>query len=131
MESGATSELPAHLLRFIAAAIPTYLSAEVLLFLAARPERAWKPEEIVVEIRPVVITLPAAKEYLVLFRHCNIVEESDGCFCYKPSSSELEADIGALAHAYNERPVTLIHTIYRIAESRIQSFADSFKFRKE
>jgi hypothetical protein len=75
--------------------------------------------------------LPAAKEYLALFRHLNIVEETDGCFCYKPSSPELEAEIGALAHAYKERPVTLIHTIYRIAESRIQSFADSFKFRKE
>src|SRR6187551_22295 len=102
MESGSPSELPAHLLRFIASAIPTYLSAEVLLFLAARPERGWKPEEIVVEMGPVVITLPAAKEYLALFRHRNVVEENDGSFRYKPSSPELEAEIGALAHAYNE-----------------------------
>jgi hypothetical protein len=131
MESGSTTELPAHLLRFIASAVPTYLAAEVLLFMAARPERAWKPEEIVVEMRPVVITLPAAKEYLALFLLRNIVEETHGCFCYKPSSPELEAGVRALAHAYNERPVTLIHTIYSIAERRIQSFADSFKFRKE
>jgi hypothetical protein len=131
MESGSPPGLPAQLLRFIALAIPTYLAAEVLLFLAARPERAWRPEEIVVEMRPVVITLPAAKEYLALFLLRNIVEESDGCYFYKPSSPELEAAIGALAYAYNERPVTLIHTIYNIAESRIQSFADSFKFRKE
>jgi hypothetical protein len=124
-------ELPDPLLRLIASAIPTYLAAEVLLFPAARPERAWKPEEIVVEMRPVVITLPAVKEYLALFQLRNIVQESSGCCRFEPSTRELEDEIGALAQAYNERPVTLIHTIHHIAEVRIQSFADSFKFREE
>jgi len=119
MKLGAIPDLPGSLLRFIAAAIPTYLSAEVLLFLAARPERSYKPEEIVVEMRPVVITLPDLKEYLDLFRLLNIVEKSDGYFRYKPSSPQLETEIEALAQAYNERPVTLIYAIHQIAESRV------------
>lgn len=131
MEVGANSEQPHPLMRFIASAIPTCLSAEVLLFLAARPERAWKPKDIVVEMRPVVITLTAVKEYLALFRLRNIVEASAGCFRYKLSSPELENEIGALAHAYNRCPVTLIQTINRIAESQIQSFADSLEIKKE
>jgi hypothetical protein len=86
-------ELPDPLLRLIASAIPTYLAAEVLLFLAARPERAWKPEEIVVEMRPVVITLPAAKEYLALFQLRNIVQENSGSFRFEPSTRELENEL--------------------------------------
>jgi hypothetical protein len=127
----ASSELPESLLRFIASNIPTYQSAEVLLFLAARRERRWKPDEIVAAIQPFVITAPAVRDYLALFQNRGLVEESDGTYRYHPSSPGLETEMEILARAYRERPVTLIHTIYRIAENRIQSFADSFKFRKE
>lgn len=126
-----THDLPESLLRFIESTIPTYQAAEVLLFLAARPEREWKPEEIVVGMRPVVITVPAVKEYLALFKIRGIVKERDGCFHYEPASPEIEGGIAALAHAYDTAPVTLIGTIYRMAESRIRSFADSFKLRKD
>jgi hypothetical protein len=43
----------------------------------------------------------------------------------------LACAVEQLAEAYNERPVTLIRTIYAPAETKIQSFADSFKFRKD
>jgi hypothetical protein len=124
-------DLPESLLRFIELAIPTYHAAEVLLFLAAGPERGWTAEEIVVGMRPVVITLPAVNEYLAVFKIRGIVQESEGRFRYGPVSPEIENAVGALAHAYNERPVTLIATIYRTADSRIRSFSDSFKLRED
>jgi hypothetical protein len=124
-----TADLPQALLRFIQSSIPTYQAAEVLLFLAAHPEREWKPEEIVVAMRPVVITVPAVKEYIALFKARGIVTDRDACFQYAPSSPDVEHGIAALAHAYNERPVTLIAAIYRIADDSIQSFADSFKLK--
>jgi hypothetical protein len=124
-------DLPDALLRFIELSIPTYQAAEVLLFLAARPERGWTAEEIVVGMRPVVITLPAVKEYLAIFKVRGIVKESEGHFRYGPASVEIENAIGALAHAYNERPVTLIGTIYKMADSKLRSFSDSFKLRED
>ena len=63
--------------------------------------------------------------YPTIFFSCGII------FTYDPLSAELERAIGELAHAYNERPVTLIRVLYRVADSKIQSFADSFKLRKD
>lgn len=123
--------LPASLLQFIRHAVPTYQAAEVLLFFASNPERTFKPEEIVVAMRPTVVTVPAVREYTTLFVARGLLTEQDGDFGYAPASRELEDAIGELTHAYNERPVTLIGTIYRIADSTIQSFSDSFKLRKD
>jgi hypothetical protein len=44
----------------------------------------------------------------------------------------LERAIGLLLRAYNERPVTLIRTVYAIADAKkIQAFADAFKIKKD
>jgi hypothetical protein len=128
------SPLPESLVRFIRSCVPTYQAAEVLLFLAANPEREWTPEELVVAMRPVVVTVPAMKEYLSLFvarRVIRVTELRVMRIVYEPSTSELEDGVAALTHAYNERPVTLIATIYRIAEMTIQAFADSFKLKSD
>ena len=42
----------------------------------------------------------------------------------------LDANVGTLAQAYRERPVTLIRVIYALRDSRIQSFADAFRLRR-
>jgi hypothetical protein len=44
----------------------------------------------------------------------------------------VESAIGLLLRAYNERPVTLIRTVYAIADAKkIQAFADAFKIKKD
>jgi hypothetical protein len=59
-----------------------------------------------------------------------LIQQSQGRYRYGPATEPLERGIGELAHAYNEKPVTLIRAIYRIADNKIQSFADSFKLRE-
>jgi hypothetical protein len=125
------SELPQSLLLFIRKCIPTYQAAEVILFLSAHPDRHFGPEDIVVAMRPVVITMPAVKEYLALFTSCGLIAEANGRITYGPASVDLENRIGELARAYNERPVSLIRNIYQISDSKIQSFADSFTLRED
>lgn len=125
------ADLPQFLLDFIHACIPTYQAAELLLFFAANPDRDFSLEQLVVGMRPVVITFPAVREYTAVFCEKQLITESNGRFRYCPNSAELERGIGELVHAYNERPVTLVGAIYRIADSKIQSFADSFKLRKD
>lgn len=125
------TELPSRLHRLILDCLPTLQAAEVLLFFAAHPERDFSAEEIVVLMRPTVVTVPAVKEYTDLLQSSGIVSAADGRFRYGPATGELEGAIGELARAYNERPVTLIATIYRIADARIQSFSDAFKLRRD
>lgn len=123
-------DLPENLLRLIAAAIPSFPAAELLLFLAREP-RPWSAEEVVPAIHPAIITAAAAAEAFALFKVANlVVEEPAGSFRYAPATPALAAAVDALAQAYNERPVTLIRTISRLSDHKIQMFADSFKLKR-
>lgn len=101
----------------------------MLLFFAAHPEEAFTAEEIVVAIRPKVVTVPAMKEYAAVFVTTGLITEANGRFQYGPATPNLERSIGELTRVYNERPVTLITAIYKIADSKLQSFSDSFNLR--
>lgn len=126
------SDLPDSLQRFIQDNVPTFQSVEILLFLARHPGRKWPAGEIVEAIKPSVFTVSAVKEHLVHFRQRRLLAgDFDGGFAFSPASGELQAAVDELAVAYSERPVTLIRTIYALTENKIQSFADSFRLKKE
>jgi hypothetical protein len=122
-------ELPETLLEFIHASVPTFQAAEALLFFAQNRDRDFTAEEVVVGMRPRVITLADVKESAALFTERRLVTETNGRFRFHPASWELECRVGELSHAYNERPVTLIIAIHHAADGHIDSFADSMKFR--
>ena len=44
---------------------------------------------------------------------------------------DTEGHVRTLAQAYEQRPVTLIRLIYALRDSKIRSFADAFKLRKD
>jgi hypothetical protein len=108
-------ELSSVLLALIQASIPTFQAAEALLFLATHRDRDFSADEIVVGMRPRIIDAAAMKEYGDLFATRRLVTETSGRFRYAPASAELERSVCELQHAYNERPVTLIITIYHVA----------------
>jgi len=60
-------DLSRTLLAFIDASIPTFQAAEALLFLAANRDRDFSPDEIVVGMRPRVITAAAVSGYAAVF----------------------------------------------------------------
>jgi hypothetical protein len=113
-------ELPDSLLDFIRACIPTYQAAELLLFFAANREDIFTPEEVVLAMRPVTITVSAVRDYAALFVRNGLIAEKDGRFRYR-SSSEAEHGVEALVQAYTQKPVSLIRAIYGIAENQITS----------
>ena len=125
-------EFSDNLLQFLAATVPTFPAAELLVFLAGHAERIWSAEEIVNAIKPISISMAAVLEYMALFKANGIVDEKTrGQFLFTPTSSSLQAAVDELTHAYNERPVTLIRIIYTVSEDSIRSFADSFRLKKE
>jgi hypothetical protein len=123
-------DLPATLLTFIQDCIPTYQAAELLLLMAAHPESAFTPEDIVAAMRPVHITISAVKEYTAALAAARLIQEQGGTYRYCPRP-DLEARVGELIRAYNEQPVTLIRATYHIADRNIRSFADAFKLRRD
>ncbi len=47
------------------------------------------------------------------------------------AAADSDGHVRILAQAYEQRPVTLIRLIYALRDSRIRSFADAFKLRKD
>jgi hypothetical protein len=66
-----------------------------------------------------VPSVPAAEALIALWRERGAAEPG------------MEGYVRTLAQAYEERPVTLIRLIYALRDSKIRSFADAFKLRKD
>jgi len=117
---------------FIHATIPSVSDAELLLLIFRHPERWWTVPELRSELLPDVnIAEAAAVTYLEALRSRGLVEfDDERRVRYRPASEVVDAHVRTLAQAYNERPVTLIRMIYALRDSKIQSFADAFKFRR-
>jgi hypothetical protein len=124
--------LSQELLRFIHAHVPTYPAAELLIFLSRRPGERWTPEAVSEQMRTAMTSALAVLEYARQFEADGLVAfEPDGTFHYAPATPESEAAVAALARAYDEQPVTLVRTIYSIAEAKIRSFADAFSIKRD
>jgi hypothetical protein len=117
----------------IRACIPSTDALEVFILVTAEPERTWLPHEVAVAIGGTADATPGVAGVLESFRSCGVLTGDAGAgFRYLPASPELAIAAENLVRAYNERPVTLIRTIYSIADAqRIQAFANAFRIRKE
>ena len=118
--------------RFIQTAVPSVSVAELLLLMFKQPERWWMLPELLGELpRDVNITEAGTITCLEALRSRGLVEfDGEKRVRYRAASDALDVHVRTLAQAYNERPVTLIRMIYALRDTRIQSFADAFKFRK-
>jgi DNA-binding IclR family transcriptional regulator len=117
--------------RFIQSTIPNVEAAELLIALARRPEAELGPAAALRELsRGSPLSEAQAADLLETFQARGLASRGAGGFRYAPVTSELRAHAEMLAHAYNQRPVTLIRIIYALRDTRIQSFAEAFRLRK-
>jgi hypothetical protein len=93
------------------------------LFFAENRDRDFSAEDIVVALRPRIITVDAAKEYAASFTERLLLTETDGRFKYA-APQDLDHGVGELLRAYTERPVSLIIAIHHIALGHIESLTD-------
>ena len=125
-------DFPEELLQFIQHCVPTIDAAEMLVLIASQPDRKWKVDGIVADMKNSALTPPNIRRYFSLFGECALLTKSeDGAFKYEPASPALNRAVDLFTNAYNRRPVTLIQLIYSLAENKIQSFADAFKIGKD
>ena len=126
------ADFPDDFCRFIQRSIPSVEAAEILLLLRKSPERSWTTAEIVEALRGSITLQEADAARMIegLQSRGLLALDADRRARYRTSSAELEQYSQRLALAYVQRPVTLIRMIYALRDTRIQSFADAFKIRK-
>ena len=126
------SELPAAVLELIRTSIPTMDALEILIFMAVNSGRAWSAAELREGMAPSVVSDAVARETLKSMKAGGLLTSEGEAFRFGPASRELAAACDGLLQAYNERPVTLIRSLYAIADGKkIQAFADAFRIRKD
>ena len=123
-------DFPVELRRFIQAAIPEPEAAELLVLLHKQPDKAWNAEQLTDALRPSVVAPAQVQRHLDAFHARGVLALDEQGYRYAPQDNNA-ALVEQLVKVYNERPVTLIRMIYALKDTRIQSFADAFKFRKE
>ena len=129
MDDAAFSE---EFLRFLRAVVPTVDAAELLLLVQGEPQRWWAVPEARAALAPgATLSDSDMSRYVALFQAAGLIALGpDKRLQYRPGSKARDANLGTLAQAYRERPVTLIRVIYALRDSRIQSFADAFRLRR-
>jgi len=126
-------ELPAEVRGLIQTSVPTPDALEVLVGIARSAPATLTAEQLAQALRPAVITAPMARGFLRFFRSQGLVVESPGeGFRYQPATPELAQAVQGLIQAYHERPVTLIRTVYELADQKaIQAFSEAFRLKKD
>jgi hypothetical protein len=124
-------DFPEALRTFIREYIPDVDAAELLLLLARANGRRLELAAVVDELRPTVINAAAARKQLEAFTERGLLaRRGEDTYEYQPASADLDALVRALTRVYNERPVTLVRTIYALRDEKIRSFADAFRIKK-
>ncbi len=116
----------------IRSCIPSTDALELFIVVSSAPERAWSLSELEAAMQGAT-GATAVTASLDAFRACGlVVGDPVAGFRYQPASPELAVTAEHLVRAYNERPVTLIRTIYSIFDAQaIQAFANAFRIRRD
>lgn len=100
--------------RFLQRWVPTVDAAELLLVLAAEPQRLWHVAELGAYLSMMAKLSEADVEhYLEQFRAAGLIAAAaDGRVQYFARDERSVAHVRMLTRAYKERPVTLFRAIY-------------------
>jgi hypothetical protein len=101
---------------------------ELLLLLRRDPRRQWTAEALVNEVRG---SIALVMESLRSLKEIGLVSLNDAeAYFYKPESAELDELAAALAELYQQKPTTILRTIFTSPSDKIQSFSDAFLIRR-
>jgi hypothetical protein len=123
-----SNEFPANLRQFISQNIESLAQLEVVLLLYREVERAWTTEDIAKEL---YIAPEMAEVILNDLSRRGMVANDGKAFRYNSDGASNDEMLALLTEAYRERRVAVITEIYSRPQKKVQTFADSFRFRKE
>jgi hypothetical protein len=116
---------------FLQANVPSVEAAELLLLFERNRDVQWTTADAAKAVGG-TLSQQDASRYIDQFSARGLVQlTADRRVRYRPASEEGETMVRTLAQAYRERPVTLIRVIYALRDSKVKSFADAFRLRKD
>ena len=116
---------------FIADYIDSVVQLEVLLMLHRAPEIAWTAADIASELRIDPAWAGAQLEDLCTRRLLECPQDGIRTYRYAPQTPQLDVIVQGLAHAYEQRRVSVINLIYSKPVDRLRHLADAFRSRKD
>ena len=124
--------LPGEVLSLIRSSVPTLDALEVLLRIVRAADQSWTAAALAERPHEAPLDVPTVASYLGELQAQGLVERAEAdAYRFAPATPEVAEAVRGLVQAYDERPVTLIRSVYAIADSRrIQGLADAFLFRK-
>lgn len=125
------SELPSSVKRFIDLHLESLAQLEALLLLYGSPQQAWSATELAKTMYVPTESASALLADLARRKLASPVAEVDTRYRFQPADSEAAEAIADLAAIYQERRVAVITQIYSKPLSKVQTFADAFRFGKE
>ena len=127
MASGISKEVE----QFIYDNINSVEQLEVLLLLAAEPQREWSAARVSQELR---IQPESAANRLADLHSRGILDskpEAEPQYSYKPRTKALQDAVSGLVRTYKERRVAVISLIFSKPTDNVRVFADAFRLKKE
>jgi hypothetical protein len=124
-----SEEFPAEVKQFIAQHVESLAQLEALLILRQNSEQHWRSPELAQRL---YITPDMCEAILAdLERRGFAARSPDGAYFYQPRDRGADQLIGDLATIYQQRRVAVITEIYSKPVTKVQTFADAFRLRRE
>jgi hypothetical protein len=112
---------------FIQRHLKSVWALELLLLFHNNPQRDWRSDDLVRELRGSEVVV---KEALGQLKIARLVQEtSERSFKYAPGDSSLRHVVSEIAKIYSTRPVTVIKAISGSPSEKLKIFSDAFKIR--
>lgn len=127
----AASSIPDDVRRFLDERIDSAEQLDILLLLAAEPDRGWTARD----VSQAVYTVPASAtlrlESLVAAGLLASSGTGDPEYRYAPATDALRVSVERLAEVYRANRVVVITSLFQKPASPVQSFADAFRLRRD
>ena len=114
------------LIRFIQTSLPSYDAAVFLVCLSRDPGRDWSLDDLAAGLG---LDLALVTTHVEQFLKSGVLERSGEDSFRLATEARTVAE--ELRVAYDRRPVTLIRAIDSASRAKIQSFADSFRLKRD
>ena len=123
--------IPDDVRQFILDKIDSVAQMEALLLLRNNPELGW---DVAAVAKRLYIDENQAGQTLARLLEEKLVIAQPGeppQYRYQPSSAELQQMVDRVAEVYSKQLVPVTNLIHSKPKTRVQEFADAFKFRKD
>lgn len=115
-------------LAFAASVFKSVWALELLLVMKRDPERAWKPPDLIRELRSSQVVVIEAIANLASAGL--IIRQDDGSYRYHPLSTEVDGFVADLQRIYAEKPAAVMREIVTNSNRKLQQLSDAFKFKE-